>query len=270
MAITKAEKAAYNDYIKEHKNEIEELNKKIKENDAKKKSMPNIEAYLNLENTIEILNIILTYIKMSDVSLEMLNVKNERFLDNARKELYKAIQTMETVVGSDTDRTLKENETYLQKIDMVNPRQILRIIQSIHHAFVKVIEKMGEGSKWKWSFVDLYGRIAVITKNITNFSDLQKFRDPRSDYYRERQELLELCKRFLGDAAKQFRNRYELSTQVPSDIIRSIELLSALRKIHILFGESEEGTKLKYTIDALRERLEADEKKSDKKKKDKK
>ncbi len=271
MAITKAEKAAYNDYIKEHKNTIEELNKKIKENDAKKKSMPNVEGYLNLENAIEILNIILTYIKMSDVSLEMLNVKNERFLDNARKELYKAIQTLEGIVGSDIDRTLKENEEYLQKIDRVNPRQILRIIQSVHHALLKVIEKMGEGSKWKWSFVDIYGRIAVITKNMTNFSDMQKYRDPRSDYYRERQELLELCKKFLSDSAKQFRNRYELSTQVPSDIIKSIELLSALRKIHILFGESEEATKLKNTIDALRERLEADEKKSDaKKKKDKK
>ena len=54
------------------------------------------------------------------------------------------------------------------------------------------------------------------------------------------------------------------------DIIKSIDMLSALRKIHILFGESEDATKLKNTIDALRAALEADEKKKEmqKKKKD--
>jgi hypothetical protein len=273
MAITKAEKAAYNDYIKEYKYEIDEYNKKIKENDAKKKKMPNIEGYLNLENVIENLNIIMTYIKMSDVSIEMLNVKNERFLDNARKEIYKAIQTMESIVGNQIDRSLKENEEYLEKIHQVNPLQILRIIQRIYYTFSKIIEKMGEGSKWKWSFVDLYGRISVITKNIINFSDVQRYRDPRSDYFRERQDLLNLCKKFLGNVAKQYRNRYELSTRAPGDIINSIEMLSALRKIHILFGESEEATKLKNTIDALRATLEADEKKKEmqkKKKEDKK
>ena len=267
MAITKAEKAAYNDYIKEYKYEIDEYIKKIKDNDAKKKKMPNIEGYLNLENVIENLNIIMTYIKMSDVSIEMLNVKNERFLDNARKEIYKAIQTMESVVGTEIDRSLKENEEYLEKINQVNPLQILRIIQRINYTFSKIVEKMGEGSKWKWSFVDLYGRIAVITKNIINFSDVQRYRDPRSDYFRERQELLSLCKKFLGDVAKQYRNRYELSTKVPGDIIKSIDMLSALRKIHILFGESEDATKLKNTIDALRVALEVDEKKKEKQKK---
>jgi hypothetical protein len=270
MAISKAEKAAYNDYIKEYKYEVDEYIKKIKENDAKKKKMPNIEGYLNLENVTENLNIIMTYIKMSDASIEMLNVKNERFLDNARKEIYKAIQTMESIVGSQIDRSLKENEEYLERIDRVNPRQILRIIQRINYVFSKIVEKMGEGSKWKWSFVDLHGRLAVITKNIINFSDVQRYRDPRSDYYRERQELLALCKKSLGDVAKQYRNRYELSTRVPGDIIKSIDMLSALRKIHILFGESEEATKLKNTIDALRATLEADEKKKEmqKKKKD--
>ncbi len=50
-------------------------------------------------------------------------------------------------------------------------------------------------------------------------------------------------------------------------MIKSIELLSALRKIDILSGEPDEAAKLKNTIDALRERLESDEKKKDKKKK---
>ncbi len=271
MAITKAEKAAYNDYIKEYNHEIDGIKKGIKELSIKKRKTPSITGYYNLESAVEHLKITMLYINISDASLEMLNIKNESFLNNARKEVYKVLQIIEEIVGNDIDRTLKENEEYLERIDRANPQQILSIIQSIQNAINILMKRFGEGSKWKWSFVDIQGRVAIIAKNLINFSDIQKFRDPRSEYYRERQDLLKICKDGLNEAAKQFRNRYEISTKVPSDMLKSIELLSALRKIDVLLGESTEATKLKNTIDALRARLEADEKKKEsKKKKDKK
>ncbi len=271
MTITKAEKAAYNDYIKEYNRDIDGLKKKIKELSTKKRKMPTVFGYYNLEAVVEHLKITMLYINISDASLEMLNIKNESFLNNARKEIYKILQMFEEVVGNDIERTLKENEEYLEKIDRIDPRQILSMIQSVQNIVDVLIKRMGEGSKWKWSFVDIQGRIAIISKNIINFSDIQKFRDPRSDYFRERQDLLKFCKNGLNEAAKQFRHRYEISTKVPADILKSIELLSALRKIDVLLGDTTEATKLKNTIDALRARLEVDEKKKeDKKKKGKK
>ena len=267
MALTRAEKTVYNEHIKGFKSEIDDSYKNIKEIEVKKKKMKNIAGYLNFEIILEYLKIIKNYVHMSDASLEMLQMKNERFLDNARKDIFKVIQVLEELVGKDIDRSLKENEDYLKKVDKINPLQILRIIQNINNSFMIVVEKMGEGSKWKWSFVDMQGRIAVATKNSINFSDIQKYRDPRTDFYKERQEMLKICKLSLSDAAKQYRNKYEISTKVPEDILRSIEMLSALRKIHILFGESEDANKLKNTIDALRARLESDEKKDEKKKK---
>ncbi|MBP7605350.1 MAG: hypothetical protein KBA15_15590, partial [Spirochaetes bacterium] len=64
-----------------------------------------------------------------------------------------------------------------------------------------------------------------------------------------------------------FRTKYEQSTKVPGDMLKSIEFLSVLRRIHVLFGESDEATKLKTAIDAMRARLEADEKEKEKEKK---
>jgi hypothetical protein len=206
---------------------------------------------------------------MSDASLEMLNIKNESFLNNARKEIYKIIQMLEETVGNDIDRSLRENEEYLVKIDKINPRQILNLIRSLQNIVDVVIQRMGEKSKWKWSFVDIQGRIAVIAKNFINFSDIGKSRDPRTEFFRERQELFKICKNSLNEAAKQYRNRYEISAQIPTDILKAIDLLAALRKINILFGESSEAAKLKNTIDALQARLEAEENQKDDKKKKK-
>ncbi len=267
MAITKAEKVAYNNYVKEHQEEIEKLRAKYKEQTSKMKSMRGIAGYFNIEAIIDYVKIIKTYLKMNDISNDMLGQKNETYLNNARKEIYKIIQLAEEVVGNDLDRSLKENEDYLKKIEKVNSAQILNMLKLINNVIEKLIKGFGEGSKWKWSFVDIQGRMAIVIRNFINFTEVQKTRDPRLQFYKERRELLKLCKSSLNNAAQQFRTRYEVSTNVPADMIKSIELLSALRKINILSGEPEEAEKLKNTIDALRERLESDEKKKNEKRK---
>ncbi|MEW6526309.1 MAG: hypothetical protein AB1444_06535 [Spirochaetota bacterium] len=269
MPITKAEKAAYNDFIKGYKAKLDELTKQIKEAEQKKKKMSNIMGYVNIELILLYTKYIYTLLNMNKASLDMLKIKNERFLNDARKEFYRILQLFEEIVGKDIDRPLKENEEYLQAIAKLNPTQILNLIKELHTLLQKIMEALGESSKWKWSFVELQGRVAVITKNLINFSDLQKYRDPRKEFYYDRQEMLKLCKQSLSEAAKQYRNKYEISTKSSEDILRSIELLTALRRINILFGESEEAEKLKNTIEALRLRLEADEKEEEEKKKKK-
>lgn len=203
------------------------------------------------------------FFKMNDLSLDMLGIKNETFLNNARKEFYKILQMLEETVGDDVDRSLRENDEYIQKIERFDPAQTLSLMERIHDMFQLLKMKVGEGSKWKWSFVELQGRVSVITKNITNFSDVAKYRDPRVEFYRERLNLMQLCKDTLAESAKQYRTKYELSGRARDDMKKSIELLAALRKIHVLFGEDDEATKLKNTIDAAKQTLEAEDKAKD-------
>ncbi len=228
--------------------------------------MPKIAEYYNLEMVTGLMTVISFYIKMSDRSLEILGIKNEKFLNEARKEFYKILQIMEETVGDDVDRSLRENDEYLAKIDRFSPSDILDFIKDVESAFSLLKNRFGEGTKWKWSFVELQARVAVITKNITNFSDVAKLRDPRSEFYYERRELMDICKEWLTESAKQYRTKYEMAGKAREDLKKSIDLLSALRKIHVLFGEDEEATKLKNTIDAARQALEAEDNAKDKSK----
>ncbi|MCX7679080.1 MAG: hypothetical protein N2316_07650 [Spirochaetes bacterium] len=267
MVVSRAEKAAFNDYITQYKKKIDESLKKIKELEQIKKKMPRIAAYKDVEIVLEYIRIVLLYIKQNDASVEIMQVKKEKALNEARKTFYKAIQVMESIVGSDVDRSLTDNEEYLANIYKLTPAHILKIVNCFNEVLDVLIDRMGAGSKWKWSFVDLFGRLAVMTRNLINFSDTQKYRDPRTEFYRERQQLLAICKNNLKEAALKFRTKYEQSTKATTDILKSIDLLSALRKIHVLFGESEEAKKIKITIDAMKQKIEEQEKEEEQKKK---
>ncbi len=72
--------------------------------------MPRIKGYLAVETVIELLKIIMLDLSMNDASFEILKIKNEAALKNARKEFFSVLQKMEELVGDQVDRSLKENE----------------------------------------------------------------------------------------------------------------------------------------------------------------
>jgi hypothetical protein len=171
---------------------------------------------------------------------------------------------LEEIAGTEIDRPLVDNKEFLKKIEKVTIRQILQISQKVLYVFDTLLEKMGENNKFKWSFVDLYVRIATVMKNMINFSDIEKYRDIRNPFFRDRQELIRLCKTTLEEAAKQARQKYEMTSLAPGEMKKAIDLVSALRKINILYGETDESQKNKTLIDALNARLEEEEKKKEK------
>jgi|APHig6443718053_1056840.scaffolds.fasta_scaffold16097_3 hypothetical protein len=258
------EKDLYNNTVKGPKTNIEAANKHIKEILVKKKKQPKLAGYYNLEMVMEHMNITLLYLNMSDASVDILKLRNSSLLESAKKEFYKVLPLLEEIVGTDIDRPLVENKEFLIKIEKVNIRQILQLSQKILYVFDTLIEKMGENNKFKWSFVDLYVRIATVIKNLVNFTDIEKFRDMRNPFFRDRTELIKLCKVTLEEAAKQARQKYEMTSLAPGEIKKAIDLVSALRKVNVLFGEIDEAQKNKTLVDALRARLEEEEKKREK------
>ena len=202
--------------------------------------------------------------KMNDLSVAMLGIKNNKSLDVAKSNFSKVLLLLKETVGDEVERdSLRENEEYLQKIDKLNPRQILDFLIRVDTVFFSLKNNMGEDSKWKWLFVELQAKIAVIIRNFINFSDILKYRDPREKHFRDRREHLAMAKDALEEAAKQYRTKYELSSKSREDLKKSIEILEALRKIHFTLGESNEADKLKTTIDAAKFTLEAGDKKKE-------
>jgi hypothetical protein len=263
MAIAK-EKELYTQTIKGPKAEIDAATKRIKEALAKKKKLSALSGYYNMEMVMDHLNITSLYLSMSDASIDILKLKNSSLLESAKKEFYKILPLLEEIVGTDIDRPLGDNKDYLVKIEKVTIRQILQISQKLLYVFDTLIEKMGENNKFKWSFVDLYVRIATLIKNMINFSEIEKFRDMRNPFFKDRSELIKLCKNTLEEAAKQARQKYEMTSLAPGEIKKAIDLVSALRKINVIFGETDEAQKNKNLIDALRARMEEEEKKKEK------
>ena len=262
MAITKVQKATYNDEIKPLKAQSDEIEKKIREITLKKKSNPKLEPYYNLEIIAYLFKTIDIYIRMSNLSVNILGIKNNKSLDLAKSNFSKILQLMKEIVGDDVDRdSLKENEEYLERINRLNPRHLYDLAIKIDDTLNNLKNSMGEESKWKWFFVELQAKVAVIARNLINFSDILKYRDPREEFFRTRIEHLRFAKDLLEEAAKQYRTKYELSSKSREDLKKSIDILEALRKIHITMGEANEAEKLKTIIDAARLNLEADDKK---------
>jgi hypothetical protein len=266
MALSKAEKTAFNDEVKPLKHEVEDIKKAVNEISIKKRKHKKLEGYYNIEGTLLLIKSLNINCRMSNISLKMLGIRNNKLLDNGKSDLSKILQFLGETVGTDVDRSLRENDEYLEKIALLTPEHNLNLLRDLLTSYQNLKTSYGDDSKWKWLFVELYAKIAVIVKNMTNFSDIAKLRDPRTDYYRERKEMMDLCKDCLSEAARQYRTKYELSGKAREDLQRTIDLLSAQRKIHVLFGEDAEANKLKTTIDANRQALESGDTNKKKKK----
>ena len=264
MAATKEQKQQYDEAIKEPRARMKELEKEIKDILAKKKKSPAIFGYYNLEMVLLHLEIIMLNINMNDSSIEYLDLRNSAFLERGRKEFYKALQLLEEIAGNELEKPLSENKEYLKSIDRVNIRNILQVVRKFSWVFETLKDRVGSTSKWKWAFVDIYVRVAAVIKNMINFTELEQHRNFRSEFCKDREELLKFCKANLEEAAKESRNKYEMSTKAPEDILKAIELLYSLHNIHVLYGEVNEAQKTKTVIDALRERIDTEEKKNTK------
>lgn len=271
MTISKVQKAAYNDEIKTFKAQIENYDKLIKEVLIKKRKNEKLAPYYNLEIVNYLLESIKQNIRINELSLNMLGFKNNKSLDMARSNFSRILQLMKENFGDEVDReSLKENEEHLAKVSSLNARQILDMTKKVNEVFLSLKNSIGEDSKWKWLFVELQAKVAIMHRNLINFSDIQKYRDPRTEFFHDRREHLALAKESLEEAAKLYRTKYELSSKSREDLKSSIEILEALRKIHMILGESSESDRLKTTIDAARFNLEAGDKKQDSTEKDKK
>ena len=89
--------------------------------------------------------------------------------------------------------------------------------------------------------------------------------DPRVEGYEARLDYVELVKKLLERTADHYRMKYEQILRT-DDFQLAIHYLSALRRLHVLFGEVEESEKVKRKIDVWKAKLEDDERKKDKKK----
>ena len=208
----------------------------------------------------ESLNLVSYFILMNNLSLTLLGIKNEAYLNDARKACYKGLIYLEEIVSNYIDVPFSDYEERLEKIAGYGQRERWNLIKKLGYSIQSVKDGFGENSKWKWSFVELEGRLATVAKNFLDLKTLIKGLDPRADAYEERYEHLALVKQLLQQSADRYREKYELSTLRLDDFKLAINYLGALRRLHALLGEVEESEVVKKKIDIWKAKMDADQK----------
>ena len=263
----KVKKAEYAEKIKSYKEKLDSIQSNIKTVEKEVLKNNELSNYGRLSIANSYLNMIALYCAMSDMSLELLGVKNEGFLNDARKLLYKVISTLQEIVTDWIDEPLSATEDKLATINRLDDRKRLNLCHKVLDAIKSVEDRFGPNSKWKWSFSDLWADAATTIKNMTDFRRIQTERDPRSEGFQERLALLQLVKEQLKIAASKLREKYEMVTREPSIMKKAILFLGALYRIHSLFGEATEAETIKKNIAIWEEKIEGDLKKMEEEKK---
>ena len=158
----------YAEYSKDYKNAIEaimEKEKKLKEVIAKGGAGAGYQKILLAEDNLDIVaNLLL----MSSLSMSFLGVKNEAYLNDARKCIYKAIIYLEEIVTGLIDAPFSDYEAGLESISSVTDEARYNLVRKLGFTIDALEDGFGENSKWKWSFVELEGRYAAVAKNLLN------------------------------------------------------------------------------------------------------
>ncbi len=208
-------------------------------------------AYKRLVLVDEMIFLVTAYIAKYKVSIKYLGGKNENVLNDARKTLYKVIIYLEEIVTNYIDASYSEYEEQVNEIASITQKQRYYLVRKIGFIIWMVMEAYGENTKWKWSFVEIMGRYAVVAKNIVDLKFASEVSlNPRDENYDDVIFHLRLVKTLLEASAEDYRRKYEVATNDVADIKIATRYLDALRRIHIILGEDKlaEDVKTKLKI----------------------
>jgi hypothetical protein len=205
-----------------------------------------------------ILNLTSYYIILNSISQAILKVNNEDALNEARKSINKGLLYLEGMVTGLVDAPFSEYEDKVAILEPVNAEKRYHLVRKMGLAIQLLENSLYDFSKWKWSFVDVEGRFAALAKNILDMKNVVANTDPRSLYYEATVYHLKLVKKLLNDVADRYRERYEQSSNHSNDFQAGLNFIYALRRIHILLGESYEAETVKRKIDVWEAKFQGD------------
>ena len=211
-----------------------------------------------LELTEMMLNLASNYLVINGISQSVLNQRDEEALNEARKTLYKSIIYLEELVSKYIDSPFSDYEEKLAAIESVNAAKRYLLIRKMGLTIQLLVDAYGDNTKWRWSFVELEGRYAVVAKNIVNLKDVVANSDPRSPNYEPTVLHLRLIRKLLMQAADRYREKYELSTNNIDDFKMGINFLSSLKRLNIVTNAQVEVATVQKKLEVWNNKLASD------------
>ncbi|MDC7220859.1 MAG: hypothetical protein PQJ59_13070 [Spirochaetales bacterium] len=220
-------------------------------------------AYKRIRLANENLDIVSYFLIINNLSQNLLGVKNENALNDARKACYKAIIYLEEIFSSLIDVPYSDYEERLTEVTAFPEKDRFTLIRKLGFAINSIELGFGANSKWKWSFVELEGRLATISKNCLDMKHFIAGLDPRVEGYKDRLFHMNMTAGLLQKSAEEYRKKYELSTRRLDDYKKALDYLGALRRIYILINKPDQAEAMKKKRDVWLVKLNQDMKREE-------
>lgn len=256
MGVTKEQKTLFNERVKAYKQGLDDIKKEVAMVKGFTKNAA-LQPYAQIRIAIESLKSAGIYAQMSRLSYRILRIRKDEVLADAKKEIFNALTDLLKIVGAEADESLTENKDRLPRIQAMNPRQKLELLRSFRTVTDYVQEAMGPSHKMRWSFPELHYKIAVLGKNIMDFREYEKSKDPMEEFYQDRRALLQFIIEQCLFAAQEYRSKHELSTREVADLQMIRKMFELVKKIHTMTGNRTELERITTSLDSVSEKIEA-------------
>lgn len=201
------------------------------------------------------------YMAQNSLSWKILEVKNNDVLNEARKILYKAIIYLEELVTNIIDISYSDLARQYEQIADYPVAKRFYLIRKLGLAVELLEDAFGDNSKWKWSFVELKGRFAVVAKNLIDMRSAAKsYFDPNDGDYETIVLYVRMLVKILENSAAEYRDKYELSTRRIDDMRSGIKFLLARQKLAIALNDSKTAEEVKKKAIVWKDKMNADQK----------
>jgi len=257
MAATKEQKKLFGQKILPYKDRIEELDSELKKLDAMARKNTGIRDYIEIKKASVVVQKCNVLVAMARLSSEIQNLKNDTHLNDARKLLSNSVNALNKIVGEHIDTSLTESSEGALKLNKLTPDIKFRLFSAIKNTAVEISDELGQNHKWRWSFPDLHYKITIFGRNLFDFKEFDRIKDPNETFYRIRQEYLQMIVDEAHFTAQEFRSRFELSTKDVSDLFAIRRVLECMKQIFVLTGNQTELQKTQTAIDANEEKIES-------------
>ncbi len=261
--ITQEQRNRYFEKVKEHR-------KTIEAGLAKEKTLLDLLAkddsssgYKRLKLANDALDLCSWYMLVNALSVSLLGIKDGVYLLEARKTLVRAIKYLEDTVSGYVDVPFSDYEAKLEEIKDFDSEGRFRLLRKLGFAVQTLEDAFGENSKYSASFIEVWGKVAAIGKNLVNLKTAVPDMDFSSPVRATVMSHLTLVKQLFQRCADKYREQYELYTHKVQDFRAAVLYLQALRRIHIVLAERDEAETLKRKAEIWSTKLEADLKKAE-------
>ncbi len=261
--ITQEQRNLYFEKVKEYKKLIDaKLSKEKTLQDLIVQDDAGV-SYKRIAAAEEAINVASHYILINSISVSLLGIKNEDYLAEARKAIARALKHLEDTVTSYIDAPFTDYEKNLEAISDLSPQARYQLLMKFGFAIKELEDSYGANSRWKWAFIELWGKYSTVVKNLLDLKNLPANLDFESPNRETTSNHLNLVKRLFRDSADKYREKYEIYSNKTEDFRIAILFLNAIRRVHAVLGDRDEVEELKKKIDIWTAKLEGDIKKKE-------